>query len=112
MKLKLKKQTKLSLPKQWKHWCSLANLHRHGRPWRKGDWSWFYLKGQGRTWRVSNKPTFQCGDIHEEFDRWALCDIQEAPVPKTKAEFLATVKALLEAHEKPIQNWDYIHEGF
>lgn len=97
---------RLKLPKQWKHWCSLANLRIHGRRAFRHKWTYFSLKGQGRVWRVNDRAMFQCGDTYEDFDRWALCDIRQAPIPRTKVEFLATVKALLEAHEKPIQNQD------
>lgn len=80
------------LPKQWKHWCRLANL----RPTYAGG-SWTYLKGRGRMWRVDCAGFLCCGDTYDRFDRWANSDaIVRAPMPKTEAEFLATVKNLVE----------------
>lgn len=91
----------MKLPKQWKHWCSSARLRPFsGRFLRNGGGhGWFYLRGRGHYWRVNCHGMFQRGDTYEAFDRWALCDIQEAPMPKTRDEFVAAVKSLLK--EKP-----------
>ena len=85
------------LPKQWKHWCRSAKLWPHSnKPSReRGEWGWWYLKGHGRVWRVNNKGMFQCGDTYAEFDRWALCNIEQEPKPATLKEFLTTVNVLL-----------------
>lgn len=83
----------IKLPKQWKHWCKKNNLRPHFGGRRQHDW--FYLKGQGRVWRISNRGMVQCGDIYEEFDRWALCNIEESPLPTTEADFTEAVTTLL-----------------
>ena len=84
------------LPPQWRHWCQSAGL----RPWGPGRdaWRWFYLRGHGRVWRVNDQWQFQCGDTIQDFDRWALCDIQQVPLPATRAAFRQTVRDLLQAH--------------
>jgi hypothetical protein len=86
------------LPKQWKHWCADSKLKPHGTRGRDKtkDHSWFYLKGHGRYWRLNCHNEFECGDTYEEFDRWALCTIEYTAMPKTRAEFRAAVKHLLE----------------
>lgn len=87
------------LPKQWKHWCQQAGLRRHGPKGRnKGRYAgaWFYLQGRGRMWRLNCHGRFECGDTYAEFDRWALCTIEDAPRPSTLWEFKATVAELLE----------------
>ena len=91
------------LPKQWKHWCRGAKLKPHGRgPHRDhGGSVWFYLRGRGRYWRVNDKWQFQCGDTYADFDRWALCDIRQQPIPTSRAEFMAAVRALLSGHAAP-----------
>ena len=79
------------LPKQWKHWCRQAGLRpRDGRRGR-----WLYLRGRGREWRVNYFAMLQRGDTYAEFDRWALCQIAEAPIPKTRDQFVQTVEYLL-----------------
>lgn len=91
----------MNLPKQWKDWCRAARL----RPRSKGQdhrgmrYGWFYLHGHGREWRVNCHNMLQCGDTYQEFDRWALCDIREVPVPKTRAEFVTAVKHLVKEHD-------------
>lgn len=98
-KLAASKEPKL--PRQWKDWCASAGL----RPRNKGSdrrglkSAWFYLHGHGREWRVNCHYQLQCGDTYADFDRWALCSIHEAPCPTSKAQFQATVRALLAAHE-------------
>ena len=87
------------LPKQWKDWCKSANLRPSYKRFNKKSYSHMYLKGRGRLWRVSSDWVFQCGDTYEEFDRWALCSITQAPVPKIKTDFLLTVSNLLLGHE-------------
>ena len=37
----------------------------------------------------------ECGDTYANFDRWALCNIDEVPMPKTRDEFREAVKTLL-----------------
>ncbi len=84
------------LPKQWKHWCKLAGLHPRKGTDRKDQW--WYLQGHGHEWRVNDKRMFQCGDRIVDFDRWALCDIKELPVPTTRDEFLKAVEDLVILH--------------
>jgi hypothetical protein len=98
-------ETKLSdikLPKQWKDWCAAANLRptkgRRSFHSRNG-YGWFYLEGRGFKWRVNRFAQFERGDMHAEFDRWALCRIDYATIPQTKAEFLATVDKLIAMHQ-------------
>lgn len=86
-----------ALPKQWKHWCSSAKLKPHARGCSArlhGGLGWLYLRGRGYYWRVNDKGMLQRGDCYAEFDRWALCEINERPLPKTRAEFIAAVSAL------------------
>ena len=83
----------MKLPKQWRHWCAGQRL-KPAYSSRK-DWAWLYLRGRGHYWRVNFHGMFQRGDTYADFDRWALCDIKELPLPKTKAEFDAAVKELL-----------------
>jgi hypothetical protein len=95
--------TPLKLPKQWKHWVSSAGLRpRANTGTTRGLKSaWFYLHGHGREWRVNDRHELQCGDTYADFDRWALCEIQQAPMPTTRAEFVATVRKLLALHATP-----------
>lgn len=82
------------LPKQWRHWCADQRLKPHCK--RGHDESnWFYLKGRGHHWRVNCHGHFQCGDTYAEFDRWALCDIEELAVPHSRAKFRDAVAAML-----------------
>lgn len=97
---KIKKEQDFELPKQWKQWCadskllqSESNLRRYGGSSNRNNW--LYLMGHGHVWRVNDKQMLQLGDTYEDFDRWALCAIDELPIPKTREEFRATVKALL-----------------
>lgn len=85
------------LPKQWEHWCRLARLRLQGTDrWGRGvQKRGFYLRGRGHHWRVNCFGIFQLGDTYEEFDRWALCTINEVMMPTTKADFLASVEYLL-----------------
>jgi len=92
----------IKLPKQWKHWCRAARLAPRDSG-RRGQYAWMYLRGRGREWRLNDRGMLQCGDTYADFDRWALCDIREAGAPKSRAEFLATVRDLLAAH-KPKDN--------
>lgn len=85
----------MKLPKQWKHWCADQRLKRHGQVYGKNKSQWHYLQGRGFHWRVNDKGMFQRGDNYEDFDRWALCDIAELPMPRTRAEFRAAVAELL-----------------
>lgn len=91
---------KIKLPKQWKHWCRSAHLatRDYGYSQRPQD-RWFYLRGHGREWRVNCHGMLQCGDTYADFDRWALCEIREVPLPKTRAGFLAAVQWLLAAQK-------------
>lgn len=85
----------MKLPKQWKHWCRLANLRPTYSNRQVGSWT--YLKGRGRMWRVDCNGFICCGDTYDRFDRWANSDaIVRAPMPRTEAEFLAMVKNLVE----------------
>lgn len=86
----------LKLPKQWKHWCADQRMRLHGRKFSHGIKEWLYLKGHGHYWRVNCFGMFQCGDTYEEFDRWALCDIVETPMPTTREEFRQAIKKLLQ----------------
>lgn len=91
------KSQKIVLPKQWKHWCKDQKLTVHGRGSRKRMDYWFYLKGRGHYWRVDCDGLLQRGDTYADFDRWALCSIEEVAMPKTRAQFRAAVKKLLAA---------------
>lgn len=86
---------KVPVPKQWKHWCRLAGLRVHGG--RRGQRSsqWFYLKGRGYVWRLNCYAQFQRGDTHAEFDRWALCNIDETTMPLTQKQFMSAVEGLV-----------------
>lgn len=104
MNLKSKKfaaSKEQKLPRQWKDWCAAAKLRPRDKVCdRRGLRSaWFYLHGHGREWRVNCDFALQCGDTYADFDRWALCNIHQAPLPTSKAQFQATVRALLAAHD-------------
>ena len=70
-------------------------LKPHGGRSTKANYIWFYLKGRGHYWRVNCYGLFQCGDNYEEFDRWALCEIEEVKLPQTREEFRKVVKEML-----------------
>lgn len=94
----MKREVAVKLPKQWRHWCASMHLRPNYRR-GKAHWNWFYLKGRGHMWRVNCFAEFQRGDTYAEFDRWALCSIDAAEIPKTKAEFKATVLRLVASHK-------------
>ena len=93
-------ETKVKLPKQWRHWCADLGLKIHGKKRGQGQWQWFYLKGKGHYWRVSCHGMFERGDSYEDFDRWALCTIDEVPLPRTRAEFRASVARLISEYKE------------
>lgn len=82
------------LPKQWRDWCASMRLVPHGKRGH-GQHQWFYLKGRGHYWRVNCHGMLQCGDLYDDFDRWALCRTTQVELPKTKAEFQREVRWLL-----------------
>lgn len=85
----------MKLPKQWRHWCGKAQLRVYGKYHRR-EHEWFYLKGRGRVWRVNCYGQFQCGDTIADFDRWALCDIEQLDeIPQTEHAFIQAVEYLL-----------------
>lgn len=91
------------LPKSWRHWCSDMKLSINGCKFSKAEHHWFDLRGRGHIWRVNCHGMFQCGDTYEEFDRWALCDIEEVKLPQTREEFRNAVKSMLEKKKnKPV----------
>jgi len=78
----------IKLPKQWRHWCRKYGL----RPMRGSDvrkeFSWWYLQGRGRVWRVTDSESFEGGDLIKDFDRWALCDpIARIAIPENEYDF-------------------------
>ena len=82
----------IKLPKQWANWCADSGLRFNG--------SEFYLKGKGRHWRVNCYAEFECGDTYEEFDRWALCNIDFLDnVPQTFAAFKWAVETLVSSYD-------------
>lgn len=89
----------MKLPKQWKYWCRKYGL----KPQRysKSMYSWFYLEGYNRVWRVNCHNKFEVGDLITEFDRWGLCEpISSVQIPKTEKEFdLAIVQMNLQINE-------------
>lgn len=89
------------LPKQWKYWCKKAGLKPYlpGYDQRKPVY-WNYLHGHGFVWRINFHGYFQRGDLVEEFDRWALCTINEVFCPTTEAAFLRTVNHLISLYKK------------
>lgn len=80
-------------------WCADQNLRPAYKLSGKAKnlRNWFYLVGKGYHWRVTCDTTLQIGDTYEKFDRWALCDREEVPLPKTHEEFRQAVKQLLAA---------------
>jgi hypothetical protein len=88
---------RIKLPKQWKHWCKIANLRPHtnnvSRTGRSSH-GYFYLKGRGHHWRVNCFGDLQRGDSYADFDKWARCDITELPMPLTQAKFMETIHRL------------------
>lgn len=90
--------TSVELPRNWRGWCKKAKL----RPYEpsKKQYRWFYLKGRNHVWRVNCQGMFQCGDTISDFNRWALCEITEAPMPTNQQQFILTVEILLKQKEK------------
>lgn len=95
----------LKLPKQWRHWCSKANLRPECQVRNKFSRStsnWVSLKGRGRVWRIAMKDPydrsaghlFQAGDNYSDFDRWALSPRISFEIPRTFEEFLKLVESL------------------
>jgi hypothetical protein len=84
-------------PKQFKHWCRKSGLRPQfsGRP----KYNLFYLNGHGHHWRINCYNNLQIGDPFDTFDRWALCKIDEAPMPQSLSEFQETVQKLLSARQ-------------
>lgn len=89
----------IKLPKQWEHWCKDQKLSIHGRKYKKTRTLWFYLQGKGFVWRVNCHGMFQRGDSLVDFDRWALCEIDELPLPKSQNEFREAVKYLASVYK-------------
>ena len=87
----------MKLPKHFDHWRRDSKLSVHGKRYRKKRSDWLYLKGLGHYWRVNCHGMLQRGDTYERFDRWALCETDEVPIPTNRAEFRAAVGALLAA---------------
>lgn len=85
----------VKLPKQWAHWCRKNGFRPHGPKTGKDSYRWLYLKGHGHVWRVNCHAQFQCGDTYAEFDRWALCEIQELNLPQTQEQFVMDYEYLL-----------------
>lgn len=90
------------LPKQFKDWAAGAKLKVHFKRKRKSS-GWFYLKGRGYVWRVNCHFEFERGDTYADFDRWALCNIDSVPLPKTKQEFIAAVKHLVSVYSEDVE---------
>lgn len=89
----------IRLPKQWRHWC--ADQHLKPQSTRRGSRDWLYLVGRGHHWRVNSDNVLQIGDSYAEFDRWALCDLIELPIPQTRQQFREAVKRLILEKKKP-----------
>lgn len=85
---------KVKLPKQWRHWCADQNMRVYSKR-GSAQHQWLYLRGRGYVWRVNRHGMFQRGDDLVRFDRWALCVINEVPVPRTRADFRLAVAQLL-----------------
>lgn len=91
----------MKLPKQWRHWVRQSGLRLYGKSWTARNTAyWHYFKGKGFVWRVNCYNMLQRGDRIEDFDRWALCNIDEVPLPTTQAEFNNAIKTLVEAYNE------------
>lgn len=84
----------VKLPKSWLHWLQKYGFKNFRVPKHRSHHG-FYFNGRGHHWRVNCYGMLQCGDTYATFDRWALCDIVELPLPKTEAEFVEAIKNLL-----------------
>lgn len=84
----------MELPKQWLHWAQKAGI----KPERtRGRYNEYHLVGRARHWRVNSSEEFECSCQLKHFDRWANSRGAVVNfVPKTEAEFIATVKLLHE----------------
>lgn len=82
------------VPKQWKYWCRKYGLKPQYGGRKNHDW--LYLIGHGYVWRVNNKGKFECGDSIDQFDRWALCDIDSTIRPSTELAFKIAIKQMLQ----------------
>lgn len=80
------------LPKQWLHWARENGLRPDGRK----EYHKYYLRGRDRHWRVSSTDELQVSVPMADFDRWANSRIGGVAIPKTREEFRAAVKTLLE----------------
>ena len=80
------------LPENWDKWCREAKLKPYSS---KKPGCWMYLKGRGYVWRVNSHNMFQCGDKIKNFERWALCEIEEVPLPENYKDFIAAIEYLL-----------------
>lgn len=85
----------IKLPKQWENWCRDQKLRIHGKRYGKKRSDWLYLKGRGHYWRVNCDGMLERGDAYADFDRWALCEIAELPMPTTRSQFRVAVHSLL-----------------
>ena len=91
----------MKIPKQWENWCRDQKLSIHGKRYRKKRHDWIYLKGRGHYWRVNSDGMLERGDAYKTFDRWALCEINEVPMPTSRAAFRNAVRQLLTEGNKP-----------
>jgi hypothetical protein len=94
--------SKLKLPKGWRVWCRKAGLRPHWNDTRsqRGRSYWWYLKGKGYVWRINNRGMLQRGDRIEDFDRWALCQIDEVVMPTNAFDFVQAIRLLTAKGER------------
>jgi hypothetical protein len=85
------------LPKQWAHWMRSAHLRTTSG--RKHRFKYSDLRGRGRYWRVvgiGGQAVFQMSEPYAKFDRWSNSVEMGMPLPKTRADFINTVSAMVD----------------
>jgi hypothetical protein len=83
-------------PKQWLHWAKSAGLEpENSAKWYKHCRNPYFV-GHNRVWRVNMFGVFECSCPLEYFDRWANSrGADNNSLPRSEAEFLATVASLI-----------------
>lgn len=80
----------MELPKQFNHWVKSAKLKPTYSDRKYGI---FYLKGNGRYWRINCNGDIDVTESYEKFDRYANSTLFSVQfTPKTKGEFIEFIK--------------------
>lgn len=94
----------MKLPKQWNRWTKKAGLRkatgsRLEREYRPA----YYFTGHGRHWRLNCHGWFDVSVPEEDFDRWALSQVDSEEMCCTnEKEFVELVQQLLKRQGEQI----------